>query len=72
MSSVSVDQDGGVIVAGAAEAPLTVRRVRRTPGWPAVSLPDGTICAGGDFTDAISVEEAEARSDFEVVTVPVG
>ena len=56
-------------VEAAAEA--TVARVRRRLGWAACFIHGFGVIEPGQFTEAITPEEAAHRADFEVVHVPV-
>lgn len=54
-----------------ADVAATVRRVRRRLGWAPVFIHGHGVIAPGEFTEAITPEEAAQRADFEVVAVPV-
>jgi len=51
--------------------PETIARVRRALGYAACFIHGHGVIEPGQFTEAISVDEARRRADFEVVDVPV-
>lgn len=61
----SKKSEAAAAVESAVEA--TVQRVRRRLGFAAVFIHGHGVIEPGQYTDAISIDEARQRADFEVV-----